>query len=766
MAKAATRYLRLHPWEITEEGFHPEHALVSESIFSLANEYMGVRGYFEEGYGGDRLIGSYVNGVFEEKTIEHPAYFNGFATRFCFMVNTVDWLCTRIELDGERLDMAVSEVTSFTRTLDMKRGLLTRSVTWKTRTGKIVEIVFQRFLSMVDPHMGVQRVTFKPVNFSGSLTVDAGLDFSAPHALEQKNFWTITGKETLENLYAILGETGTSGQQLFSSFRLNTGPSDANQLMEDDKYIGVRFDLELTRGCENFFKKTVVNHAERKKDIDPEEVWEAGIRCAKSHMHMDFARAMESQARYWADAWDKLDITIDGDAENQQGIRFCIFHLQQTYHGNDPTVNVGAKGLTGEYYFGWTWWDTETYCLPFYMFSNPKAAGSLLEYRYNTLPQALARAKEMDCEGACYPMGTIDGSESCFVWQHGNLEIHVTAAIPYGIWHYDRVCGDRDFLYNKGLEILIQSSRYFASRGAWGEKTGRYGYYGVMGPDEFHMMVNNNCYTNLMAKKTFEFTLSVMADMREASPEIYRRVLDTVGLKEYEPDDWKNKSDNMYIPFDPVTGLFEQHDGYFDLPYVDVEGIPYTQFPVYKNWEYTRIFRTSMTKQPDVLLFLFFFGRQYSQDIIRANYEYYEPRCSHESSLSPSIHSILACELGKYDEALDFSGYSSRLDLDDYNRNTHEGLHITSMAAAWMNIVYGFGGMRSDGDMLAFRPYLPKNWNAYSFKIYYKGLILRIDVKKDTVVFKTLDAGCLDLLIYGKPYTVDEKGVEVSLKSV
>jgi maltose phosphorylase len=763
MAKIAERYLQLHPWEVTEEGFHTERARVSESIFSLANEFMGVRGYFEEGYSGDKLIGSYVNGIFEEKKVVHASYFNGFATRFCFMVNTLDWLYTRITLDGEKLDLAKSKFTAFKRTLDMRKGVLTREFVWETQSGKLLKIIFERFLSMVNPNSGFQKVTFKPINFSGKVNVEAGLDFSPVHELEEKNFWTEVKSGTDDGLYAMLCSTETSRQQLYSSFKVNTGTPVDRHLVEDDKYIGIKFELDLKEGTENYFEKTVVNHAERKKGISPEKVWNAGMELARRYMEISFSNAFERQVEYWKSAWEKLDISIEGDEENQQGVRFCIFNLQQTYHGNDPTLNVGAKGLTGEYYYGWTWWDTETYCLPFYMFSNPKASRSLLEYRYNTLPQALERAKEMDCEGSCYPMGTIDGTESCSTWQHGNLEIHVSAAIPYGIWHYNQVCRDKNFLYEKGFEMLIQASRYFASRGGWGSVTGKYGYFGVMGPDEFHMMVNNNCYTNLLAKKTFEFTLEVMENIKKENPAKYNEILAKVNLAEGEPNDWKNKADNMYIPFDEKTGLFEQHEGYFNLPYTDVKAIPHTQFPIYKNWEYGRIFRTSMTKQPDVLLFLFFYSQQYNMDIKQANYEYYEPRCSHESSLSPAIHSILACELGKFDQALDFSQYSSRLDLDDYNRNAHEGLHITSMAGTWMNIVYGFGGMRSDGDILVFNPSLPKAWKSYSFKIFYNDSVLQVNVKEDKVCFKTMDEGVIELKIYDKVYCVDTSGVEVEL---
>lgn len=759
MAKIAEKYLEVDPWIIEEKGFHKERGRVSEAIFSLANEFMGVRGYFDEGYSGDKLIGSYVNGIYDEKEIIHAAYFRGMAKRFCFMINTVDWLYTRIHLDGEQLDLSACKFSDFKRSLDMRTGILEREFVWTTKSGKMLKVKFERMLSMVHANVGFQKVSFTALNFDGNIDIKSGVDFTPVHELENKNFWTAVKNDDR----SIMCRTENSHQFLYSEFGLYSKDPVSSVQENSDKIVAKRFSMELKRNEENYFVKRVINYAERKREQAPEKVWKDAKELSKSLSDIEFESEKQAHIDFWTEAWKNLDITIDGDEENQQGVRFCVFNLQQTYHGNDPTLNVGAKGLTGEYYYGWTWWDTETYCLPFYMFSNPKAARSLLEYRYNTLPEARERAKEMDCEGSCYPMGTIDGTESCGTWQHGNLEIHVSAAIPYGIWHYNRVCGDKDFLYNKGFEMLLEASRYFASRGSYGAETGKYGYFGVMGPDEFHMMVNNNCYTNFMAKKAFDFTLEVMAEIKKADRNKYDEVMNRLKVTDAEVADWKKKSEDMYISFDEKTKLFEQHDGYYNLPYIDVKSIPHTEFPVYDHWEYGRIFRTSMTKQPDVLLFLFFFSQQFGMDVKKANYEYYEPRCSHESSLSPSIHSILACELGKIDEALGFSEYAARLDLDDYNRNTHQGLHITSMAATWMNIVYGYGGMRTDGEYVVFNPVLPGNWKGYSFKLTYDGKVIEVKVKGKKADFKILGDGSVKLKIKGKIHSVDKNGVSVAI---
>jgi maltose phosphorylase len=766
MAKVATRYLQIDPWVVREKGFHPGRSRVSESIFSLGNEFMGVRGYFEEGCSGDSLVGSYFNGVFEEQPIGHPALFKGLAVRNHFMVNSVDWLYTRVTLDGETLNLGEARIRGFERTLDMRTGTLTRSFVWRTKTGRKARLRFTRFTSMARANLGCQRIEIEPLGFSGKVRVKLGLDFSPLHEARGVNFWRCPLKGRRGAVTAILGETLASRQKVFSGFQWQSSvkPTRTRKLDElpgSAKSIGVELDLGLTSGEATVLDRIVVNHVERRPGVAPKEVWRKGLALAAKLSDTAFDEALDDHAAYWHDVWERFDIAIDGDPENEQGTRFCIFQMHQTYHGVDASLNVGAKGLTGEVYDGATFWDTETYCLPFYLFNNPKAARNLLLYRYRTLPQAKARARELDCVGARYPMSTIDGSESCGVWQHGDLEIHVSAAVSYGIWHYVRVTDDRDFLYRYGLEMLIEISRFFASHGDWSPKTGEFGLWGVMGADEFHMMVHNNAYTNVMAKKTFEWTLGAMSEMKKKAPKQLRQVMRKVKLGAAEPATWKRMARKMRVLRDPKTGLIEQHDGYFDMPRLDVKAIPPDMFPLYKSMAYIRIFRYDMLKQPDALLLHFFFSHGYSLAEKRVNFEFYEPRTIHESSLSPGIHSILAAELGLHRKAFDYVKHASRLDLDDYNRNTHEGLHTTSMAAAWMSLVYGFGGMRSDGETISFNPSIPAKWKAFSFRVLCRGALLEVRVDRKRVAFKAVDGPAVAVEVFGKRTKVGPRAVEV-----
>ncbi|WP_342562027.1 glycosyl hydrolase family 65 protein [Paenibacillus sp. FSL R7-0345] len=748
MAKVADKYLTVDPWAVVEEGFDPLRNRVSESIFSLGNEYMGVRGYPEEGYSGDTLLGSYFNGLYEEHAIGN--HYKGIIRSLRYMVNAVDWLYTRINVDGEQLDLARSKVENFSRRLDFRTGTYRREFIWILEGGKRLKVTFTRLVSMTMSHLGLQQVAFEPLNFTGAVQVCTGLDFGAVHEERGRSMWKSVRSVTADGVTAVMAETLTTGNKLFSGFVLQSPAKLDLSLSARERFIGQSFTLPLIEGEEIHYTKLTVNCKDTAGMCTPEQLWEKGLKLAGEAAMLEAPEVFAAQAAYWNGVWETSDICIEGDEENQQGIRFCIFQLYQTYHGDHPGYNIGAKGLTGEAYRGLAFWDTESYCLPFYMFNNPKAAKSLLEFRYRTLPEALQRAREVDCEGACYPIATIDGTESCDLWQHSNLQLHVGTAVAYGIWHYVKNTGDKEFLYSKGAEMLIQISRFYATRGQSGARTGQYGYYGVMGPDEFQLMVNNNCYINLMAKKLFEYTNDTLAEMRESVPERFRELAALTALREEELTDWAGKAENMKIPADPDSGVYEEHDGFFDMPHMDIHSIPVTEFPLYSNWSYDRLYRYDMIKQPDVLMFMFLYNSEFSREAKLANYEYYEPRCIHESSLSPSIHSILASELGKHEEAYRFFEFATRLDLDNYNRNTREGLHTTSIAAAWMNIVYGFGGMRSDGERLSFNPVLPERWTSYSFHIQYEGVLIRLAVAQEGVQVRAVSGGSTEIIVYGQ----------------
>jgi len=744
MAKVADKYLLVHPWKIIEEGFHPDRSLVSESLFSLANEHQGVRGFFDEGYSGESLVGAYLNGIYEEHFFEKSAY-KGISNRLSFMVNTVNWLHTRLELDGETLDLAKSKFSGFRRELDFRTGELRREFIWETISGKKLQLVFLRLLSMETKELACQQIRMTPLNFSGRITLTMGLDFSVPHRMFGQSYWDCPRKE----MGAILGVSKSIGHRLFAGMRVY---AQAEQIpIGAEKFIGKRLEVDVSQGQETVVGKSVILHTDRNPQQALDSAWSQGMSLSQAFTKT-YTDVLEQNQAYWANFWAKSDITIDGDDDTQQGIRFCIFQMQQTYRGAIDGANIGAKGLTGEAYNGNAFWDTETYCLPFYLFSNPAAAKSLLDFRYKTLPQAQARAKDLDCTGACYPIATIDGTEACTLWQHASLQFQPTTAVAYAIWHYENVTGDTEFLRTRGAKMLVQICRFLASRGQWSPK-GKFGYYAVMGPDEFQMMVNNNAYTNYMAKRTFEFTLKVLEELDLAA----------LCCSPAELGEWQHMAAEMIIPYDAETGLYEQHEGFFNLPHIDVDSIPVEDFPLYHHWSYDRIYRNDMIKQPDVLMFMFLYNQSFSRAEKQANYDYYEPRCIHESSLSPSVHSIFAAELGRPQEAFDFFRFAARIDLDNYNRNSGEGIHTTSIAAAWMNIVYGFGGMRSDGEILSFKPSIPAHWKGYSFQVKYHGSVIRAEVSQGKAILRVVEGGPVTVKTDGQEREVTREGVSITI---
>lgn len=760
MAKSADIYYKVHPWKITEEGFNKDYALVSESIFSLGNEYMGTRGSFEEGYSGNSLTGNYFNGIYESIQLEKSSY-KGIVDKTDFIVNSADWLYTRIEADGELLDLNTVKFKDFYRELDLKSGILTRSYIWVLANGKEIKFEFTRFLSMKEAETAVQRITITPLNFSGEIMLHSGIDFTQIHHMTGRNMWKVVSGSADESTISMLGNTIGTDQSLLVSCKFLCDYIKKEDEQEEKQYIR-RFTLLVEEGKTLEFTKIIRNISRKGKSDSDKKAFEK--KCEENAAVLNaltYSKLKSETIAWWDRAWQESDIEIKGDELNQQGIRYCIFQMHQTYHGADKGTIIGAKGLTGEAYSGNTFWDTEAYCLPFYIFNNPQAAKHLLEFRYLTLSEAMDRAKDLDCEGAFYPIATITGRECCTLWQHASLQLQASTAVAYGYWHYENITGDNQFIFEKGLPILIEVSRMLASRGDWSGDGIRYGFYGVMGPDEFQMMVNHNCYSNYMGKKTLEYTLDVLKRCSEMAPEIYDAAIRDRGLTEKETEKFRMIAENMYIPYQEETGIFEQHEGYFNLPHIDIDQISMEEFPLYHHWTYDRIYRNNMLKQPDVLMMMLLYNKDFTKEQLESNYDYYEPKCIHESSLSPSVHSILASQLKKEEEAYKFFGFATRMDLDNYNRNTGEGLHTTSIAAAWMNIVYGFGGMRSDGKELSFAPSLPKQWEGYSFRVHWKGDILFVAIDKDHMRISSKKGSGIKILIYEKEYTIGQEEVVV-----
>ncbi len=748
MNKKANLFIKADPYKIIEEGFHKERNQVAESIFSLGNEYMGIRGAFDEGSSNLKTLrGSYFNGIYEYAKEDTPSAYKGIVKRTHFMINSVDWVNTEIILDGEKVDLGSNDFSDFSRELDLLSGELVRTFVLNLHSKSKVKLIFKRLVDMSNCHRGYQIIEIQSLS-QKKIDVEIHLNLNSNVLHWGKDCYYMPEKEEVKNDSLLLtARTLTTEQHVISSMKIKTNVEYSPVDEKKPLFVGRVYKFVLPPSKKAFFERYVVNIALKKPVSDISQKEDEALRELDESYINGYQKAYESNVRFFKGIFDKSDIQIDGDLSDQQGIRFCLFQLTQTYHGYSPSDNIGAKGLTGEAYSGHAFWDSETYCLPYYLLTNMEAAKDLLMFRYNTLGEAKKRALDLDCQGACYPIATLNGKEGCNLWQHASLQFQPSTGVSYAIFHYYNLTDDSQFIKEYGLEMLIEISHFLLDRGQYDSTGKHFGFYGVMGPDEFKVMVNNNTYTNFMAKKTFDFTLEMFDKFGSDS------ILKKCNINKDFFIKIRKASESMKILYDSKTKLFEQNDGFFSLPHLDINSIPQEDFPLYSHWTYDRIYRYDMIKQPDVLMFIFLYSSSFTLEQKEANYDYYEPRCIHESSLSPSIHSIFACELGKEKEALNFFSYATRLDLDDYNMNTSEGLHTTSLAAAFMNIVYGFGGVRTDGDILVINPSLPSKWSSYSFKISYKGRNIKVELNKHKTTVS----------IKGSPFMASIKGKVVFL---
>jgi maltose phosphorylase len=442
----------------------------------------------------------------------------------------------------------------------------------------------------------------------------------------------------------------------------------------------------------------------------------------------------------------------------QQGIRFNIFQLTQTYTGEDERLNIGPKGFTGEKYGGSTYWDTEAYCLPFYLStSDPKVARNLLIYRYKHLPKAIENATKLGFKdgAAFYPFVTMNGEECHNEWEITFEEIHRTSAMAYAMRDYIDYTGDEGYWVDYGLEVLIGIARFWAQRVNWSSAKNKYVILGVTGPNEYENNVNNNWYTNYLAVWTLKFTQQAISYTKKKDPGKYNELAGRIHFNEQEEtNQWTDIIQKMYYPEDAERGVFLQQDGFLDKELLHASKLAPEDRPINQKWSWDRILRSCFIKQADVLQGIYLFEDDFDLETIRRNFDFYEPMTVHESSLSPCVHTILAARLGYAEKAYDMYVRTSRLDLDDYNNDTEDGCHITSMAGTWLSVVKGFGGMRVRNGKLHFNPFIPDRWKSYSFRIEFRGQVVKVKVTKEKTETTLESGGELEVVLNGKSVMV------------
>ncbi|MBU5347595.1 glycoside hydrolase family 65 protein [Paenibacillus lautus] len=759
------QYLKLDEWSIIEEGFDPHTHEISESIFSIGNGFMGQRANFEESYSGSSLQGSYMAGVYYPDKTRVGWWKNGYPEYFAKVLNSTNWIGIGIEINGTPLDLAKCTVKDFVRELNMKEGFLSRSFIAVMENGKELKVEAVRFVSIVRHEIGAIRYAVTPLNFAGELTVTPYLDGDVKNkdSNYDEKFWLEVFKEAAQGSAALTVKTKKLDFHVTSVMSYSIHKNDAKldlqaELVEKEKYAANRVNVSVSEGEAITIYKYVANVTSRNHGFG--ELVDAARAVLEPAVETGFELLLKEQADAWGDKWKESDIVIEGDVAAQQAIRFNIFQLNQTYSGEDDRLNIGPKGFTGEKYGGSTYWDTEAYCLPFYLSTaDASISRNLLIYRYKHLEKAKENAKKLGfTKGALYPMVTMNGEECHNEWEITFEEIHRNGAIAYAIYNYVNYTGDFSYLGQYGLEVLVEISRFWEERVNYVPAKDQYMMLGVTGPNEYENNVNNNWYTNRIASWTMEYTLDVLEYLKENENSRYAELTAKLGLQDVETTKWQDIISKMYYPVDEELGVFLQQDGFLNKELVPVKELDPAHLPLNQNWSWDRILRSVYIKQADVLQGLFFLGDQYDLATKKRNFDFYEPFTVHESSLSPCVHSILACELGYQEKAYEMYLRTARLDLDNYNNDTEDGCHTTSMAGTWMSVVHGFGGLRVKDGVLHLNPFIPGHWSSFSFKVMFRGSRLKVNVKgKETIIVNETDTPAV-LNVNGKEYSIDGFG--------
>lgn len=762
------KFLDTDEWNIIEKGFHADRLRASESIFSLGNGRFGQRGNFEETYSSNTLQGSYVAGITFLDRTRVGWWKNGYPRFFSRIPNAPDWSGIYLRLIDEELDLAVWDVDSYERRLDMRTGISYRDFEVTSPKGNSLRVHVEHLNSMADQSLCLIKYSVTSVNYEGKISLVPYLDGDVKH--ESSNFdekmWNILRAETTGEYAYLWTQTKREDSQLCCAmtYRLykNSKEVTASPVkIEKEKLTGFSAGADVKPGD----RVTLVKYTAIVSSLQYErlELVDQAVSESRAAKAKGWDTLLQEHADAWKEIWEQTDVVIDGDPEAQQGIRFNIFQLNQSYRGDDARLNIGPKGFTGEKYGGNTQWNTELCCVPYFLLSSPREiARNLLLYRYHQLPKAIDNARKLGFTNgaALYPMVTIHGEECHNEWEITFEEIHRNNIIVYAIVQYAQVTGNKEYVARYGLEVMIAVCRFWSQRVSFSEAKQKYVLLGVTGPDEYENNVNNNWYTNFSCVQCLKTTMEYIEMVAHEFPDDYSRIRRTTGFQYAETSRWQEIIDGMYLPEDKERGIIVQDDGYMDKELTTTDDIPADERPINQYWSWDRILRSCYIKQGDVLLGMFLYGTHFDKETIRRNFRFYEPRTVHESSLSPFVHAILAARIGDMDRAYQLFLHATRLDLDDYNNEVDQGLHITSMAGSWQVIVYGFAGMKIQDDMLSFDPVIPAKWNSYIFRINFRGRNLRVEISGKEIKITVIEGEELNIYVRKVVYLL-KKGKEL-----
>jgi alpha,alpha-trehalose phosphorylase len=772
------------PWRWVEKQFYPNLLVQMEALFSTANGYLGMRGVFEEGTPVGQN-GTFVNGFYESWPILYAEEAYGFARTGQTIVNATDSKIIRLYVDDEPFDLPTANLLKFERALDMQNGTLDREVLWQTPSGKQVLIRSRRLVSFEHRHLAAicYEVTIlnakAPIVISSEMHYDASARASEGDPRLAKGFkervllpqqhWVKDRRIVLSHITRNSRMTLACGVD--HEFETKSPYFYDSQCSEDDGKVV--FSVDAQPGVPIRLVKYMTYHTS--DHFPAQELCERAGRTLDRALVHGFDDLLASQRQYLDDFWDRSDLKIEGDPQHpsettelmQQVLRFNLFHVLQACARSEG-VGVPAKGLTSHAYEGNYFWDMEIYLQPFLTYTAPRIAKNLLLFRYSLLDKARQRAREVNQDGALFPWRTINGEEASAYYAAGTAQYHINADIIYALRKYINATGDEEFLLNEGAQMLVETARMWYSLGFFSKRVaGQFCIHGVTGPDEYNAVVNDNTYTNLMARENLWYAANTVEMLRDRHPDRFIALVDKTKLERTEVENWRKAADNMYLPFDERLKIHIQHDGFLDEKVWDFENTPADKYPLLLHFHPLVIYRHQVIKQADIVLAMFLLGDKFSPEQKRRNFDYYDPLTTGDSSLSVSIQSIVAAEIGYLEKAIEYAKYAVLMDLGDVAGNVKDGCHIAAMGGTWMVAVYGFAGMRDYNGHLSFHPKLPQTVKRLRFPLTIQGQRLEVDIQEETATYLLRQGTQLSIAHQGKDIQLFEgMPVTIELKPV
>ena len=769
-------------WALVEDVHTREDLGTTETLFAVANGYMGMRGNPEEGR-DTHTHGTFVNGFHETWPIHHAEEAFGLARVGQTLINVPDPKVIKIYVEDEPLLLDIADLETYGRTLSFKDGILRRELIWRTSAGLRVKVSTTRMASVTARHLAVMTMDIELLDGNAPIVISSQLlnrqdgsdeyhvrsaamgEGADPRKAEGFDRRVLEPQASLtRDSRLLLGYRCVESRMTIAvaaDHRMQTDNEWTEELTATDDRAKHVFSIDALEGQPIHLQKYVAYHTSR--GVPVRELSDRCWRTLKRATN-EGVEALHTKQRGWYDTyWENSDVTIVGQPAVQQAIRWNIFQLAQAT-ARAGSHGIPAKGMTGSGYGGHYFWDTECYVIPFLIYTDPQAARNALRFRHNMLPAARERAAELAQHGALFPWRTINGKEASAYFAAGTAQYHINADVVLALVKYLRATNDRDFLVREGVDILVETARLWADLGFWRHNgKGSFHIHGVTGPDEYTTVVNDNLFTNVMAQFNLAVAGITLSELQQTHPDDYARAVSRLRIRPGEAAEWRRAAKGMSIPFDTEMGVHQQDSHFLEREMWDLEHTPNDKRPLLLHYHPLVIYRFQVLKQTDVVLAMYLQGERFTAEQKRANFEYYDPITTGDSTLSAVMQSIVAAEVGYYELALRYFYAGLFVDLDDRHGNTTDGAHIASTGGVWSAVVGGFGGMRDDHGVLTFDPRLPMEWEEISWPMLWHGSKLITTVHQEAITFAVHEGADVELSVRGQKYVIGRSPVRVEL---